>query len=349
VIFTIPSEVRSEPDTKGTLKIGVVYGLTGPAHVWGEYGRMGLELARDEINSSGGVGGKEIQLIIEDSKTLPAQAVASYNKLVGVDKVPVVIGDVWDFVTNPMIPLAKRDGTLLFTPTTMPNALAVRGRNIFTMGHKEGDITGAVERFFTLNPGVKRVGIVCWDDAWGNTYLRVWRDAIKRSGAEEVVAICNNDFNTDYRTDILKVASKKVDAIFVAHLAEVALRRINEQGLKVPVLTTSNIVEDMKFTNSPKELFEGVYFTDWAPSEEFVKKFKAKFGKEPLVEAYLSYDTLHALAKGLAVGGPDLPQALSTVKYQGSVGAIDLSDPVSGNQSKAGLYQVRNGEIEPAR
>jgi len=332
------------PDTS-TYKIGVVLGLTGPAQVWGEYARLGLELARDEINSNGGVAGKEIKLIIEDSKTQPAQAVSAYTKLVKVDKVPIVIGDVWDFITNPMIALAKRDDTLLFTPTTMPSALQAKGRSIFTMGHKETGITAAVEQFFKMNQGVKRVGILCWDDAWGNTYLRVWRDAIEKAGAKEVVAVCNNNFTTDYRTDILKIAAKNVDAIFIAHLAEVALKRIREQGLNVPVLTTSNVVEDLKIKKAPKEIFEGIFLTDWKPSDEFVQRFKAKYDREPFVEAYLSYDTLHALAKGLALGDSDLPRALSTIRYQGSVGMIDLSDPLSANQSKASLFRVRDGNI----
>lgn len=226
--------------------------------------------------------------------------------------------------------------------------VAIRGRNVFTMGHKEEGITDAVEQFFKVNPSVKRVGIVCWDDAWGQTYLRVWKQAIEKSGAREAITICNNDFNTDYRTDILKIASKNVDAIFVAHLAEVALRRMKEQGLNVPVLTTSNVVEDLKVKQAPKEIFEGVYFTDWKPSDDFIQKFKSKYGKEPFVDAYLSYDTLHALAKGIAVREADLPNALSKVRYQGSAGMIDLSDPVSANQSKAQLYRIRGGEIEPA-
>jgi branched-chain amino acid transport system substrate-binding protein len=327
-------------------RIGVVYGLTGPAHVWGEYGRLGLELARDEINAAGGVAGKKIELLIEDSKTLPAQAVSAYTKLATVNKVPIVIGDVWDFITNPMVALAKRDGTVLFTPTTMPNALQMRARNVFTMGHKEESISDAAEQFFKGNPAVKRIGIVCWDDAWGQTYLRVWRQAIEKAGAHEAITVCTNDFNTDYRTEILKIASKNVDAIFVAHLAEVALRRIKEQGLKVSVLTTSNVVEDLKAKQAPKEIFEGVHFTDWKPSDDFIEKFNLKYGKEPLVEAYLSYDTLHALAKALALGEVDLPKALVTVRYQGSAGMIDLSDPISANQSKAKLYRISAGEIE---
>ncbi len=51
--------VAAQESTQQRIKIGVVYGFTGAAQVWSEYGRMGLELARDEINSSGGINGKK--------------------------------------------------------------------------------------------------------------------------------------------------------------------------------------------------------------------------------------------------------------------------------------------------
>jgi ABC-type branched-subunit amino acid transport system substrate-binding protein len=56
--------VEAQESTQQRIKIGVVYGFTGAAQVWSEYGRMGLELAQDEINSSGGINGKKIELIL---------------------------------------------------------------------------------------------------------------------------------------------------------------------------------------------------------------------------------------------------------------------------------------------
>lgn len=327
-------------------KIGVVYGLTGAAQVWGAYGRMGLELARDEINAAGGVNGKPIQLIIEDSKTNPTASVSAYRKLVTQDNVSIVVGDVWDFITNPMIPLAKRDGVVLISPTTMPHALEKRNDHVFTAGHTTGSIAGAVDHFFKLHPSVKRVGILCWDDPWGHAYLATWREAAARNGASVVATFCNVDFNTDYRTDVLKIAQANVDAIFIAHLADVALKRIKEQKIKAAILTSGNVVEDIKVKLAPKELFEGIYLTDWRPSEEFIEKFSARYGKEPVVEAHNSYETLRAVAKALAIDPTNPAKSLRKVRYTGVGGELDFSDPVSASQADARLYAVRRGEIE---
>ncbi|NDA38119.1 MAG: hypothetical protein EBX80_06290 [Acidimicrobiia bacterium] len=101
--------VEAQESTQQRIKIGVVYGFTGSAQVWSEYGRMGLELAQDEINSSGGIKGKVIELIFEDSKSNPTQSVTAYRKLVTINKVKIVLGNIWSFLTNPLIPLAAKD------------------------------------------------------------------------------------------------------------------------------------------------------------------------------------------------------------------------------------------------
>src|SRR5947207_2511415 len=84
------SPANAEP-----IKIGVVYGFTGGADAWAEYGKKGVDLAVKEINSAGGVNGRSLEVIYEDSKTKPAVAVSAFQKLVDIDKVDVVVGDVW--------------------------------------------------------------------------------------------------------------------------------------------------------------------------------------------------------------------------------------------------------------
>mgnify|MGYP003393993309 FL=1 len=90
VLFTTYNTPQDDP-----IKIGVVYGLTGPASSWTDYGIKAAELAVSEINENGGVNGRLVELVIEDSNSSPAKAVAAYQKLTDIDKVGAVIGDVW--------------------------------------------------------------------------------------------------------------------------------------------------------------------------------------------------------------------------------------------------------------
>ena len=76
-----------------TVTVGAIEILSGPSAAYGTAIKGGLELAMDEINTAGGVlGGKKLALIVEDSAGNKDQAVNAARKLVGRDKVPVVIG-----------------------------------------------------------------------------------------------------------------------------------------------------------------------------------------------------------------------------------------------------------------
>src|SRR2546423_10862816 len=74
------------------IKIGVTQPLTGAFAASGNYVVQGAKIAEDAINAEGGVLGRKIQLVIEDNKSNPTEAVATAEKLISKDKVPVLMG-----------------------------------------------------------------------------------------------------------------------------------------------------------------------------------------------------------------------------------------------------------------
>src|SRR3954465_8047719 len=74
------------------IKIGVRQPLTGPCAASGNYVTQGAKMAEEAINASGGVLGRKIQLVIEDNKSNPTETVATAEKLISKDKVPVLMG-----------------------------------------------------------------------------------------------------------------------------------------------------------------------------------------------------------------------------------------------------------------
>ena len=335
---------RAEDKERSPIKIGVVYGFTGAAQVWSEYGRMGLELALDEINQKG-INGRTIALLFEDSKSIPAQFVSAYQKLRNIDNVDLIIGNVWSYLTNPLIPLAARDRTVLFSPTAMPESIEHTNQFFFSMGERISSIREAVDQFFKVNSEVKKVGVFCWEDTWGQAYLKIWNEVAAANGVEVIARACTSDFTSDFKTDVAKMLSTKVDAVIIAHKAETVLRRLREHRFVGKVLATSNIVEDIKMKGSDEKLFEEVFVTDWRPSEEFLDKFRSKFNQEPVAEAHNSYETLRALAMALSSSETDLPHALKGIKYSGVAGPIDFSFAPFVNLSIAKLYKVQRGDF----
>jgi ABC-type branched-subunit amino acid transport system substrate-binding protein len=121
---------------------------------------------------------------------------------------------------------------------------------------------------------------------------------------------------------------------------------MKEQRFAPKVLATNNLIEDLKIKKAPQELFEGVFITDWQPSEIFLTKFKQRFGRDAVVEAHNSYEALRSLAQALKANETDPVSSLRTVKYEGVAGTIDFSGSSFANHSVGKLYQVKNGNLE---
>src|SRR5215471_13683149 len=93
VIGTLAAVLAAGPTSaQETIKIGVTQPLTGPFAASGNYVAQGAKLAEEDINAAGGVLGHKIQLIVEDNKSNPTEAVATAEKLTQKDKVPVMMG-----------------------------------------------------------------------------------------------------------------------------------------------------------------------------------------------------------------------------------------------------------------
>ena len=75
---------------KEPIKIGAILPLTGSAAPNGIYQKNGIDLAIDEINSNGGVNGRKIEVIYDDSKNDPAEGVSAFNKIVNTKKVSML-------------------------------------------------------------------------------------------------------------------------------------------------------------------------------------------------------------------------------------------------------------------
>lgn len=334
------------PATSEPIKVGVVYGLTGAASTWTEYGVKALEMATEEINNDGGVNSRPLKLIIDDSQTNPARSVSGIQKLISVDGAKVIVGDVWSFITNPLIPIAEQRQVVVISPTVMDASVERPSPYFFTVGHTVDSQRKAVERFFEVNPEVKTASLLCWDDAWGNAHRQLFREVAEARGVKIVRDECTADFSNDYRVTMLKVKGDKSDALLLTtSLADVAFKATHDLGLTQKILTTSIVPDALELRDMPIEYVKNVWFTDWMPNENFSKRFKEKYGVYPILEAQNHYETMWAIARGLRSNPDNLLEGLKTVKFASEDigGSIDFTrgDNIRVNQGEAKLYQAK--------
>src|SRR3989338_7543873 len=107
----------------GTLRIGGAFALSGFASQWGEADRNGAMLAIEESNQTGGINGKRVEMIIEDTASDNTKTVFAVHKLVDVDGVQIILGPTWLDFFGGATPLAKEKQVILVTPSGAISAI----------------------------------------------------------------------------------------------------------------------------------------------------------------------------------------------------------------------------------
>lgn len=336
-----------DKDTGDTFKIGVVYGFTGAAAADSEMGRYAIDLAVEEINEAGGVNGQMFEVIYEDNETEAAKSVSAYKKLVDFDKVDVVLGSVFDFITNPLVPLTKDDKVVTIAPVVVSESIESESDYFFSTGHAAANAQEAIRTFFRMNPDVETVALLCWNNAWGEAHKNAYEQVVAELGKEIVAEECTY-FGSDYRTEILKLKAANPDAMLVSGYSDVYLPKLIELGIDTKIIGTQNIVGTLERSGVDKSLVQGIYIFDWQPNQEFIDTFYAKYDTYPILEAHNHYDTVYAIKKALELGESDLREALKQVTYEGIVGSYNFTIDRQNftNQTKAKLYVVEGEEYK---
>lgn len=329
--------------TEGTIRIGVVYALTGGAAPWSEVGKNALDMAVEEINNSGGVNGKRLEVVYEDSQTNPTMAVSAFNKLVNVDKVDVVVGDVFAFLTNPLIPLADEKKIVLISPTVMSESVEVTSPYYFTVSEPVESQRAALDTFLRTNSDVQSISILCWSDQWGRAHQALFRSVAEAHGVTVLSDECTGDFSNDYRSEMSKIKAVNSDAIFMSSdIPFNALKAYTELGLTQKVVSVNIVLDALENQKMPLAYAKNVWFIDWAANDSFVAKYKAKYGSYPILQAHNHYEIPFAIARAYAANKDTLRDGIKTVTYDGVAGTLDFTGPDNTlvNTTDAALYRV---------
>ncbi|MBX7143514.1 MAG: ABC transporter substrate-binding protein [Oligoflexia bacterium] len=342
LIMALLSEASAAPTQH---KIGAALGITGMANIWGKAARQAIELAVEEVNANSKYKDSiQIELKLEDTQSTAAAAITAYNKLVSQDKVEAVIGDVWAFLTTPLVPLSARDKVVLISPTVMDKSMHERSDYFFSFGHSFAGLKASAERFFRLHPKVKKIAMVSFDDYWNNAMSEMFQEAAAATGVEVLRDIKLTDWFADFRSETSVLKSLGVDAVVGAWHPETLRQRMQEQKLDVPLISSSDAVEAVLFRGGAMVL-EGVYFLDWPVPAEFTASYRQRFGEAPTHEAHNAYQIVVALAEAWLTSEGDLRSRLLASKYRGITGAIDFSKAPFVNQASGELFKVSAGKF----
>ena len=118
-------------DAEAPFVIGALDSLTGVGESYGIPLSRSKLLAVEEINAAGGINGRMLKLVIEDSKCTSTDAIAAYQRLTDVEGVKIILGATCSGATLGAAPLAEKDGVILFSPSATSPDITGAGDYIF--------------------------------------------------------------------------------------------------------------------------------------------------------------------------------------------------------------------------
>lgn len=315
------------------IKIGAVLPLTGSAAVWGENSKMGLEIALEEVNAAGGVKGKNVRLIIEDSQSDSAKAVSALQKLISTDKVSVVIGDIASSSVLAMAPIAENAKVVLLSPGASNPDISKAGEYIFRNWQSDA-LEGEVDAKFAFEKqGYKHMAVLYVNNAYGTGLMNVFESSFQKLGGQIISSEPFEQGATDMRSQLAKIHGLKIDGIYLpGYPPEMAIlmKQAKEMGLTTPFISVQAF-EDPKILETAKDAAEGVIFSVPKPPDttnpavsNFIQKYKAKFQRDPGVTSDTGYDSLKIIVWAMnnsGESGLEVQQQLLKLKdFPGAAG-----------------------------
>lgn len=140
------------------IKIGVSQPLTGAVAASGNYVTNGARIAAAEINENGGLLGRKVELVIEDNKSNPREAVNAAEKLILRDKVPVIMGAWSSTYTLATMPKLEEYGIPMVVETSSSSKITTAGNPwIFRIAPtSEMEAKAFAKKLSTFNPPIKK-------------------------------------------------------------------------------------------------------------------------------------------------------------------------------------------------
>ncbi len=328
----------SKSPDKSVITIGATLPLSGDAAVWGKNTQEGIDLAVEEINASGGVLGRKLVVVYEDTKGLAKEGVTAYRKLTTVDKVNVIIDDSVSGVTLAMAPIAQKDHVVVVATGATAPKISEAGAYIFRVWNSdahEGEVS-ADYAFDTL--GFRSVAILYINNEYGKGLEQVFRSRLVERGGNIPTSESFAQSATNIRTQLTKIQASKPDGLYVVGYPKeipIALKQAKELGLNLPLIGTV-AMQDPQLIQTAGDAAEGLMFPyPKDPGGQYVTLFKEafqkKYGKEPGITADVGYDAAKMIAKAMELsGGPageNIQKGLTMLKdYPGVSGTMTFDE-----------------------
>ena len=222
----------------GPFRIGVMESVTGPGETYGNVAVRAKRMAVDEINAAGGINGRMLEIIVEDSKCNAQDSITAYRKLTDVDGVKIILGTSCSGAMLGAAPLAEEDGVVLFSGLATNPDIASAGDYIFRTSMSDlqlGIDTGNV----IWADGARRLATITEATDYAEGVRRTSVAQFEERGGQVVAEERYSSDITDFRSQLTKLLGEDPDALHIAAQSEFSggtiIKQARELGYEGPI------------------------------------------------------------------------------------------------------------------
>jgi branched-chain amino acid transport system substrate-binding protein len=340
-----------------TIKIGVAGPHSGDLASYGLPSVNAAKIVVEKINAAGGIGGKKIELLIEDTVCKPEVATNTATKLVS-DGAQIVLGGICSGATKAALPIYNDAGILVMSPSATNPALTQSGDypNFFRTIAPD-DLQAQVDVDFAIKKlGYTKIAVVHDKGDYGKGFAEFAKKFLEESGKAEVVLFEGvTPGAVDYSAIVQKIKKSGAEAVMFGGYHPEASKIISMMKKKRLDITfiSDDGVKDQTFIKVAGKNAEGAYAsgpmdTSSNPlSQQAIKAHKDQFSSDPGAFYENAYSAMLAITAAVEKAGSTdlaaLKKTLQTEKTDTPIGSISFDERGDAIGVGFSVYQVKDG------
>jgi branched-chain amino acid transport system substrate-binding protein len=351
--------------SKSEITLGSIQDLSGPLAGFGKQLRLGMTLRVDEANEQGGIHGRKLKLLVEDSAYDPRKAVLAAQKLVNQEKIFAMVGHLGTAQNMAAMPVQFEKNVINFFPVTAAREMYDpfhRLKYAFAATYFD-QIRIALPKL-VKDKGAKKVCTIYQDDEFGLEVVRGAEAGLKTMNMELVEKTSFKRGATDFSSQVAKMKSAGCDFVVLGTIIRETIGTIGESrktGFNPVFLGSSAAYTDLIHKLGGKAM-DGLYATmtvanpylDDAskPVSFWANKYKTKFNEDPTVFSVYGYNIIDGFIRAANKAGPGLStdsfiKAMDTMVFPPDI--FGSAEAKFGPQKRLGSDLSRLSQLQDAR
>ena len=355
----------SQGISKNEIVLGSIQDLSGPIAGFGKQVRQGMLLRVDELNEQGGINGRKLKLLIEDSAYDPKKAVLAAQKLVNQDKIFAMVAHIGTPTNNAAMPVQFEKNVINFFPVTAAREMTEPVHKLkFAGGSSYYDQMRVALPRLIKDKGAKKVCTIYQDDEFGLEVFRGAEAGLKAVGMDFTEKTTYKRGATDFSSQVARMKAANCELVVLGTIIRETIGTIAE-GRKTgfnPVYLGSSATYTDLIHKLGKKAMDGLYAThtvqhpymdEVSPKIAFwAKKYQTKFGDDPTVFSVYGYSAIDTFIQAAQKAGPNLStdsfiKAMESLTFPPDMfGSAELT---FGPNKRAGSNMTRMSQLQDER